>query len=195
MSRGRVIATSAAVLLLAACHSSTGVGGGLHRSDLLALARSDSADPFDRSLVFQNNKTVSITWLNNDSSLTTYAVFHFFPQSIRSRNDTILADTSTVTLTASATPGVFGFTLSPATVIFNIAGSPTIDVSYARYADFSVIDSSPSKYPNPAAFAQALKLYYEYGPDQWRALNTGDASNVASSALSQPGVYLLAAPK
>jgi hypothetical protein len=83
----------------------------------------------------------------------------------------------------------------PTAITFNIAGSPTIDVSYANFADFSVIDSAPSKYPNPTAFAQALKLYYEYAPDQWRALNTGNAANVASSALSQPGTYLLAAPK
>ncbi|HWZ28138.1 MAG TPA: hypothetical protein VNX15_06245 [Gemmatimonadales bacterium] len=183
------------LLFLAACHSSTGPGGGLHRADLLALARSDSADPIDQALVFRNNQTVSITWVNSDSSQSTYAVFHVIPQSVRARNDTLLADTSTVTLTVSATPGVFGFTLTPATVVFNIAGPPGVDISYAQYADFSVIDSSPSKYPNPAAFAQALKLYYEYAPDQWRALNTGNASNVAASTLSQPGVYLLAAPK
>jgi len=181
--------------LLAACHSSTGPAGGLHRADLLALARSDSADPIDRALVFRNNQTVSISWLNSDSSQSPFAVFNVIPQSVRARNDTLLADTSTVTLNVSVTPGVFGFTLAPATVVFNIAGPPGLDLSYARYADFSVIDSSPSKYPNPAAFAQALKVYYEYGPNQWRALNTGNASSVASSTLSQPGVYLLAAPK
>lgn len=145
--------------------------------------------------MFRNNQTVSITWVNTDSSLSTYAVFHFIPQSIRARNDTLLADTSTVTLNVTATPGVFGFTLSPATVVFNIAAPPTIDISYAQFADFSVADSSPSKYPTPAAFAQALTLYYESGPDQWRPLSTGNASNVASSILLQPGVYLLAAPK
>ena len=97
----------------------------IHRKDLLALARSDSADPIDRSLVFQNNKTVSLPWLNSDSIQSTFAIFHFYLQSVRSRNDTILADTSTVSSTVSATPGVFGFTLLPTTVIFNIAGSPT----------------------------------------------------------------------
>jgi hypothetical protein len=195
MSRRLRALTSALVLSLAACHSSTGPIHFIHRADLLALARSDSADPIDRSLFFHNDKTVSFTWTNSDSVQTTFSVFHFFAQSVRSRNDTILADTSTVTLTVSATPGVFGFTVLPTTVVFNIAGSPTIDVSYARYADFSVIDSASSKYPTPAAFAQALTLYYEYGPDQWRALNTGNLAGVASSALSQPGTYLLAAPK
>ncbi|HEX4560565.1 MAG TPA: hypothetical protein VH113_01925 [Gemmatimonadales bacterium] len=186
----------ALLLSLAACHSSTGPLNVIHRKDLLALARSDSADPLDRSLVFKNNATVSITWTNNDSPVySTFAVYHFSSHSIVSRNDTILADTSTVTLSASVTQGVFGFTLQPATVVFNIAGSPTIDVSYANFADFSVIDSAPSKYPDPTAFAQALKLYYEYAPDEWRALSTGNAANVASSALSQPGTYLLAAPK
>lgn len=185
----------ALLLGLAACHNSAAPLNVIHRKDLLALARSDSADPIDQTLVFQNNKAVSISWLNNDTLGSTFATFHFYLQSVRSRNDTILADTSTVTLNASATPGVFGFTLLPTSIVFNIAGSPTIDLSYVRYADFSVIDSAPSKYPNPAAFAQALALYYEYGPDQWRALNTGNLSSVASSALSQPGTYLLAAPK
>ena len=145
--------------------------------------------------MFQNNQTLAIPWVNSDSAQTTYAVFHVYPQSVRSRNDTILADTSTVTLNVTATPGVFGFTIENPTVIFNIAGPPTLDLSYAQYADFSVIDSAPSKYPDPAAFAQALQIYYEYGPDQWRALNTGNSANLASSALPQPGVYLLAAPK
>jgi len=185
----------ALLLGLAACHSSTGPLNVIHRKDLLALARSDTADPIDRSMVFKNNATVSLGWTNSDSLQSTFAVFKFYPQSVRSRNDTILADTSTVTLTASVTQGVFGFTLQPATVTFNIAGSPTIDLSYAHYADFSVIDSAPSKYPNPAAFAQALKLYYQYAPDQWRAMNTGIDTSVASAALSQPGTYLLAAPK
>lgn len=185
----------ALLLALAGCHSSTGPAPSIHRKDLLALARVDSLGPNNRSLIFKNNVVVSLTWSNTDSALTTFAIFNFFPRSINARNDTILADTSTVTLNVSATPGVFGFTVLPTTVVFNIAGSPTIDLSYADYADFSIIDSAPSKYPNPAAFAQALKLYYQYGPDQWRALNTGNDTSVASAALSQPGTYLLAAPK
>jgi len=166
-----------------------------HRADLLALARQDSADPDDRTMVFRNNQVVSFPWSYADSAATTFAVFHFVPQSVPARNDSLLADTSTVTVSASATPGVFGFTVSPASLVFNIAGSPTVDLSYAAYADFSVADSAPSKYPDAAAFARALKLWYEYGPDQWRALSTGLAGSLASSALSQPGVYLLAAPK
>ena len=166
-----------------------------HRADLLALARSDSADPFDLTMVFRNNQVADFAWTDSDSAATLLATFHFVPQSVPARNDSILADTSTITLSASATPGVFGFTIGPSNLVFNIAGSPTVGLSFARYADFSVIDSAPSKYPNAAAFAQALKLWYQYGPDQWRALNTGVADSLASSPLSQPGVYLLAAPK
>ena len=183
------------VLALAACHSSTGPVAVTHRADLLALARVPGADPNGLAMVFKNNQVISFTWHNNDSAASTFAVFNFFPQSVPARNDSILADTSTISLSAIFTPGVVGFTVDPANVVFNIAGSPTVDVSYAGYADFSVSDSAPSKYPTPAAFAQALKLWYEYGPDQWRALNTGLVNGVASSALSQPGVYLLAAPK
>jgi len=195
MSLLRGAATSAALVALAACHTSTGLSSATHRAGLLALARSDAADPNVLTMTFKNNQTVSFTWINADSAGTTLAVFHFFPQSVRSRNDTILADTSTVQLTATVTPGVFGFTIAPASVVFNIAGSPTVDVSFASYADFSVADSSPSKYPTSQAFARALKLWYEFGSDQWQAQSTGVTDTLASSALSQPGLYLLAAPK
>ena len=184
------------LLLLAACHSGTGPDTAIHRSNLLALARSDSADPFDFSMTFHNNVVKTFTWTYSDSAGTTFVVFHFSPQSVVSRNDTLLADTSTVTVSVSATPGVYGFTVTPANMFFNSAGSPTVDVWFTRYADFSVADSASSKYPNPQAFAQALKLWCQNGSDRWKALNTGvGADSVASSALAQPGLYLLAVPK
>lgn len=147
-------------------------------------------------MTFQNNQIKTFTWTYSDSVGTTFLLFHFSPQSVVSRNDTILADTSTVTVNVSATPGVYGFTVSPANMFFNSAGSPTVEVWYRRYADFSVADSASSQYPNSQAFAQALKLWFQNGADVWKAMNTGIApDSVASSALSQPGLYLFAAPK
>lgn len=145
---------------------------------------------------FQNNRVVNDTVYDSDSAATPYATFHFISQSIRSRNDTILADTSTVTVRVDVTPGEFGFVIGPATLFFNTAGSPTVDISYTKSADFSVFDSS-SRYATPADFAQALQLWYQYGPDQWRPTrNSAHAGpNLISAALDQPGTYLLAARK
>lgn len=168
----------------------------MHRTGLLALARSDSAEPnTPATFTFHNNQIVNFIVVNSDSASTVLATFHFTPQSIAYRNDTLLADTSTVSVQVTVTPGVFGFTVGPANLFFNTTNSPTVDVSYVRYADFSVTDSS-SKYPTPQSFAQALALWFEFGSDLWRAQNSGSGGpSVVASALSQPGLYLLAAPK
>ena len=132
----------------------------------------------------------------SDSAATTLATFHFIGQSIVSRNDTILADTSTVSFRVDAAPGEFGFTAGPSGLFFNTAGSPTVDISYTRYANFAVFDST-ARYATQGDFAQALELWYEYGVDLWRPTRNSahSGSNLVSAALEQPGNYLLAAPK
>jgi hypothetical protein len=139
---------------------------------------------------------VNFAVLESDSAATTLATFFFSYQSIVSRNDSILADTSTVSFRVDGAPGAFGFTAGPATLFFNTAGSPTVDVSYTRYANFTVFDSS-ARYATQGDFEQALQLWYEYAPDQWRPTrnSTHSAPNVISAALDQPGTYILAARK
>jgi hypothetical protein len=181
---------------LAACHSSTGLGTGVHRAALIALVRLDSAEPFTPvTFTFHNNQIVNFTVVNSDSASTTFATFHFTPQSVAYRNDTLLADTSTVSVQVTVTPGVFGFTVGPTNLFFNTTNSPTVDVSYVRYADLNATGWSV-KYSSAPAYTQALGLWFEFGSDQWRAQNSGSGGlSVLSSALAQPGLYLLAAPK
>ena len=181
---------------LAACHTSTGLATGVHRAALIALVRNDSAEPFTPvTFTFHNNQIANFTVVNSDSATTTFAIFHFTPQSVPYRNDTLLADTSTVSVQVTVTPGVFGFTIGPANLAFNTTNSPTVDIAYTRYADLTATDWSV-KYSSTAAYTQALALWFEFGSDQWRAQTGGSGGpNVLSSALSQPGLYLLAAPK
>ena len=164
---------------------------------MLALASNDSVAPFSPVFfTFHNNQVVNPGITDSDSAGTVYATFHFISQSIRSRNDTILADTSTVTVRVDVTPGEFGFLIGPSTLFFNTAGSPTVDLSYTKSADFSVFDSS-ARYATPSDFDQALELWYEYGADQWRPTRNSAHSgpSLISAALDQPGTYIIAARK
>jgi hypothetical protein len=194
------VATSATVLLAvaSACTKSpTAPPPGLHRAQLLALASNDSVAPITPVFfTFHNNQVVNPSLLDSDSAGTVYATFHFISQSIRSRNDSILADTSTVTVQVDVLTGQFGFVIGPPNLFFNTAGSPTVDLSYTKSADFSVFDSS-SRYASPTDFEQALELWYEYGADQWRPTRNSahSAPHVISAALEQPGTYLVAARK
>ncbi len=134
--------------------------------------------------------------LESDSVATTLATFYFSYQSIVSRNDSVLADTSTVSFLVDAVRETFGVIAGPATLYFNTAGSPTVDISYTRYANFTVFDSS-ARYATQGAFEQALELWYQYAPDLWRPTRNSahSAPNVISAALEQPGTYILAARK
>ena len=183
---------------LLACSSTDGSGSvGVPRKALLALARFDSANPSSpATFVFKKNELKTFPIRHTDASQSLFAEFTFTPSSVLSRNDTILADTSTVVVTVSIAPGSYEFVLGPATLGFNIAGEPVVTLYYPRYGNLAVFDSSP-QYASAAAFEQALALWYERAPDAWvRTRNSAHpgASQVAS-ALSAPGHYLIAAPK
>jgi len=101
-----------------------------------------------------------------------------------------------VTVTVSVASRLYGFTVGPPDLGFNLAGTPTVVVSYGRYGDRSVFDSS-AKYASPAEFESALALWRELAPDVWNparnSAHTG--SGTIASGLDFPGAYLIAAPK
>src|SRR5256885_6442494 len=131
-----------------------------------------------------------------DGSNTLFATYSFTSHSIVSVNNVILADTSTVRVTVTLTAGVYGFTVSPAEMVFNSAGEPTVTVAYGTYGDFSVYSQSP-KYANATDYEQALAL--------WREKNAGHrgpgrhsahvGTNTPTSAPGAPGRDLVAAPR
>ena len=189
-------AASAAALAAACGGNGTGPNQGASRAALLAIGRDTAAEPSGTLCTFKNNLLSHCAITHSDSVHTVFAQFTFFPHSVVSRNDTLLADTSTITLILTVSPGSYEFTINPAALVFNETNEPIADVSFGAYGDPSVYTQSP-KYPTPSAFIQALGLWHERTPDHWflgrNSALTGQST--VSSAIEGPGSYLLAAPK
>lgn len=188
---------AATLIALVACGSDgSGPAPAVARADLLALARVDSAEPAPTAFVFKNNQLRTFQLLHSDSVHTVFATFTFTPRSIVSRNDTLLCDTCTVTLTVSVTPVTYELTLGPPGLVFNASGEPVLSISYGRYGDSSVYTMSP-RYASASQFTQALGVWHERSLDKWvlgrNSAHTGPST--VSSAIEGPGRILLAAPK
>jgi hypothetical protein len=196
LTRWLAIAASTIALVAACGGGGTGPGTGVTRADLLAIGRTDAADPAPATFVFKNNELRTFQLRHSDSSQTLFATFTFTPRSIVSRNDTLLCDTCTVAVTVSVTAGSYEFTVGPPTLVFNETGEPIVAVSYGTYGDASVYTMS-TRYASPMAFAQALGLWHERSVDHWvlgrNSTHTGP--DEVTSAMEGPGAYLLAAPK
>jgi len=193
----RWLLAAASAATLAACGGDgNGPTFGIARADLLALARVDSAEPSPATFVFKNNQLRTFLVTHSDSSTTLFARFTFFPRSVVSRNDTLLCDTCTVTVTAAVTPGGYELTIGPSGLVFNQTGEPVVTVAYDRYGDPSVYTSSP-RYASATEFIQALGLWHERALDRWvlGRNSTHIGPDSVTSALEGPGRLLLAAPK
>ncbi|OLC72766.1 MAG: hypothetical protein AUH78_15455 [Gemmatimonadetes bacterium 13_1_40CM_4_69_8] len=185
-------------MLLAGCgKDSTGTQQGVPLSSLLVLPRQDSIFAPGDVRVFVHNNLLSTFTINESDPLNTlFAAFTFAPHSIVAAGNTLVCDTCTVSVSVTLTPGQYGFTLSPAALVLNLSGEPTVSVSYGTYGDLSVYTQSP-RYANPADYDQALVLYRENTPDHWLPGRNSGHSGAAtvSGALETPSRYVLAAPR
>lgn len=196
---GAVVAAASTLVLGSGC-SDIGPGArpGIARTELLALSRADAAAPAPAVTAipvrYDQPRTARIT--HPDGPGTLFLELYFPPQSILHVNGQPVCDTCTVTVTVTATSGYYGFTMAPATLIFNASSTPTVTVGYGTYGDLSVYDSVP-RYATPEAFDQALAVWYESAPNLWRrgrnSTRTGPGTVV--SGLEAPGAHLLAALK
>jgi hypothetical protein len=193
----RWLLAAASAATLAACGSDgSGPGIGVARADLIALARVDSAEPSPATFVFKNNQLRTFHVTHTDSVGTVFATFTFTAGSIVSRNDTLLADTSTIFVSVSIAPGGYELTVGPASLVFNQSVEPIVSASYGRYGDPSVYTMS-ARYASEGEFIQALGLWHERTPDRWvlGRNSTHIGPDTVTSALEGPGRLLLAAPK
>ena len=182
-------------LVAGACHGNATDPGLTPRTALLALARKDSVNPTALSFTVQVNRLDVDTLKHSDADGTIFAIFTFTPLSLLSQNGVTLADTATVTVTVTPTSGVYGFTLGPASLAFDVAGRPTVQVSYLHYVDRTVYDSA-GQYADFRGFELALRLWRQRGPDDW--VSESDAAPTGATVaapLDAPGSYLVAAPK
>jgi hypothetical protein len=170
----------------------------LPRSGLLAVARADAAAPAPAVTTFgvRYDQSRSVTIEHPDAGTTTFVDLLFPPQSILHVNGQPVCDTCTVTVTVSTTPGVYGISLTPASMIFNASSTPTATFHFATYGDLSVFDSS-SRYASEQAFGSALAIWSETLPGQWRRgrNSTQITPGQVVSGIDVPGAHLLAAPK
>jgi hypothetical protein len=198
ISRGRRSGTSALLLaLLAACGGDGGGGpAGLPRDALLALPRTDTTPPPAAVFTVRNDLVQAFTLQHPDGSQTLFAELRFTPGSIVYANGVRVCDTCTVQVTVTPTPGLYGFTIGPSSLVFSGASTPTVTLSWGTYGSLAVWDSS-ARYGSPAAYAQALTLWYERAPGTWtetRAAFHPSASSL-TAGLEQPGAQLVAALK
>ena len=191
-------ASALGLVVSAACHNDvTAPTIGVPRASLLALARVDSVNPPARStFLVKNNQLNSFQIVHSDGSQTLFAQFNFPARSIVQANGLLVCDTCTTAVTVTITNGLYSFTVAPASLIFDIAGEPTVTVSYGVYGDLSVYSQS-TKYATTEAYSDSLQLWRENTPDHWvRGRNSGHIGSFQiESALETPGNYLIAAPK
>ena len=193
-------ASTLALLLVAACGDDGpgGLSGALPRSGLLAVARADAAAPAPTvtTVGVRYDQSRSVTIEHPDAGTTTFVELLFPPQSILHVNGQPVCDTCTVNVSISVTPGVYGISLTPASMIFNAASTPTATFHFATYGDLSVFDSS-SRYADEQAFGNALAIWSEMLPGQWRRgrNSTQITPGQVVSGIDVPGPHLLAAPK
>jgi hypothetical protein len=184
-------------VLLAACGGSATGPNGTPRAALLALAQADTFSPAARTFYIRNNTTTHVQLVHTDLAATVFADFTFTPFSILSLDGAFVCDTCTVGVTVAVQPGTYFFTVGPSGIRFDAANQPTMIVSYGRYGDLSVFDSS-ARYADTTAFKAALALWHERHPGAWfltSGSGPGPGASQLSAALEGPGNYLVAALK
>ena len=204
MHRSTMLVTgllAASMAALSACNAPPAGPGAVSqpRSALLALARVDGTAPVPgvTQVAVRRNETQTVDIVHPDAGPTLFAEITFPPNSILFRAiGQPVCDTCTVNVTITTTPGVYGFTVTPSTLIFNLAGTPTVTFEYGTYGDLSIHDST-SRYPTPESYEAALALWYEPNPGEWRrgrnSTQVGPTS--VASGLEVTGSYLIAAVK
>lgn len=171
--------------------------GGTPRAALLALPRVDSVDPTSPlSCNVRENQLTTCSITHPDVSGTLFATFHFPAFSLNSVNGVLICDSCVVAVTVTVTPGLYGFTVTPSSLTFIPGQSATVDVSYAKYGDLAVFDSS-ARYPTDTAYDTALELWWERNPGRWIEVSGSahSAAHVVTAPLHDPGAFLIAAPR
>src|SRR2546429_2986040 len=159
------------------------------------IPRQDAVNPTALSFTVQVNRLEVDTLKHSDAGGTVFAIFTFTPLSLLSQNGAPLADAATVPITVTPLSRVYGFTVGPASLAFDVAGRPTVQVSYLHYVDRTVYDSA-GQYADFRGFELALRLWRQRGPDDW--VSESDAAPTGATVaapLDAPGSYLVAAPK
>ncbi len=196
ISSRRVFWATAALVLTAGCSDVTDPQSPiLASSELLILPLQTSAPAAATFSVSNMNVTVRVI-VHDDQFNTPFLTLQFPASCVESVAGQSLGQGESASVTAAPTSGLYGFTLSPSSLILTDGCGSTAEFSFGRYADLSVADGS-STYLDRAAYAAALELWRETGPDRWEIVpQSGPSGNDAIEGnMEASGSYVLAAPK
>lgn len=198
MLRRRALWTTAALVLTAGCGDVVDPQSPiLASSELLTLPLQTSAPAPAAATFGVSNTDATVRVIVHDDQFNTPFLTLEFPAScVESVAGQSLGQGESASVTAAPTSGLYGFTLSPSSLILTDGCGSTARFSFGRYADLSVADGS-STYLDRAAYAAALELWRETGPDRWEIVpQSGPSGNDAIEGnMEAGGSYILAAPR
>lgn len=199
ISRRAALAASTGLLLFAAaCDDLTQPEGELLTTgELLVLPQQAAAPAVDPvSFWVYNRRPIARQLVHVGGFNIPYLEVSFPAQALVSLSGQALSDDDSVLVTVQPRAGEYGFTLSPANLLFDESRSPTATFFFGIYADASVWDASAS-YGSASEYVAALDIWFEITVDRWSiAPASGPAGNDAvAAALQSSGEYLLAAPR
>jgi hypothetical protein len=166
-------------------------------SELLILAQQPTAPP-PPTVTFHvlNSKITARSIVHADEFNTPFLTIEFPTSCLASIDGQTLGQGDSVLVTIRPAAGQYGFTLSPLGLTLTNGCGATAKLSFGRYGDLSVADGS-STYLDRAAYAAALDLWQETGPDRWEVVQGSRPSGNDSveGAVAGSDSYLLAAPR
>ena len=166
-------------------------------SELLILAQQPTAPPPPTATfhVF-TSKITARSIVHDDEFNTPFLTIQFPTSCLASVDGQTLGQGDSVLVPIRPTAGQYGFTLSPLGLTLTNGCGATAKLSFSRYGDLSVADGS-STYLDRAAYAAALDLWRETGPERWEVVQgSGPSGNDSvEGAVAGSGSYLLAAPR
>jgi hypothetical protein len=193
----RLAASVVVAALALACGGDVTGPATLPTSDLLVLPLQAGAPAVPPATFWASNARLAVgRLLHADAQNTLYLEARFPARTLASLDGQPLTLQDSVQVTIEPSANRYGFTLSPRGLAFSIDQTPTATLSFAVYGDFSVADGSPT-YPSRAAYADALQFWLEVTPGRWRPVaGSGPAGlDAVAGPLSEPGVYVVAAPR
>lgn len=168
----------------------------LDGADLLPLPQTAGAPaPASASFYVSNARSDVRRLLHPDAFNSLYLQLEFPANALASLNGAPLGADDSVLVTVAPEPGGYGVTLDPAGLAFASGRGPTATFVYAAYGDLAVADGSAT-YGSRAAYAAALGIWADVGPDRWQEVAGSVAGNESVAArLPSPGTYRVAAPR
>jgi hypothetical protein len=162
-------------------------------ADLVVLGLAPTAPAPAPAVFYVSNARTTIRAVRHpDAFNTLYLELQFEPGALASLDGAPLGAGDSVLITVTPLAGAYGFTLSPAGLVFAEGAAPAALFAYARYADPSVADGV---FASREAYVNALDVWAEVGSDRWDVASGSGPAGVdeVRASIEAAGRYRLAA--